>query len=89
MLTGNKGEWSEIYTLFKLLGDKQVFAGDGNLNKIEDLFYPIIKILRQEENTNYEFKVNPGDIVISGGDKTELRLPIEEFKQQADLLFKK
>ncbi len=88
-LTGNKGEWSEIYTLFKLLGDKQVFAGDGNLNKIEDLFYPIIKILRQEENTNYEFKVNPGDIVISGGDKTEHRLPIDEFKQQAELLFQK
>lgn len=30
-LTGNKGEWGEIYTLFKLLGDKQVYAGDGNL----------------------------------------------------------
>lgn len=88
-LTGNKGEWSEIYTLFKLLGDKQVYAGDGNLNKIVDLFYPIIKILRQEENTNYEFQVNPGDIVISGEGKTELRLPVSEFKKQADLLFKK
>lgn len=88
-LTGNKGEWSEIYTLFKLLGDKQVYAGDGNLNKIADLFYPIIKILRQEENINYEFQVNPGDIVISGEGKTELRLPVSEFKKQADLLFKK
>ena len=37
-ITGNKGEWSEIYALFKLLGEKQVYAGDGNLNKIEDLF---------------------------------------------------
>ena len=46
-ITGNKGEWSEIYALFKLLGEKQVYAGDGNLNKIEDLFYPIIKILRE------------------------------------------
>lgn len=88
-LTGNKGEWSEIYTLFKLLGDKQVYAGDGNLNKIEDLFYPIIKILRQEENTNYQFQVEPGDIVISGEWKAELRLPVSEFKKQAELLFKK
>ena len=39
--TANKGEWSEIYVLFKLLGEKQVYAGDGNLNKIENLFYPI------------------------------------------------
>lgn len=48
-LTGNKGEWSEIYTLFKLLGDGVVYAGDQNLNKIQDLFYPIIMILRQEK----------------------------------------
>ena len=40
--TANKGEWSEIYALFKLLGEKRVYAGDGNLNKIEDLFYPIL-----------------------------------------------
>ena len=48
-LTGNKGEWSEIYTLFKLLGDGVVYAGDQNLNKIQDLFYPIIMIIRQEK----------------------------------------
>jgi DNA (cytosine-5)-methyltransferase 1 len=28
MLTGNKGEWSEVYTLLKLLGDKKLFSGD-------------------------------------------------------------
>ena len=33
-LTGNKGEWSEIYTLLKLLGEGKVYAGDQNLNKI-------------------------------------------------------
>jgi hypothetical protein len=46
MLTGNKGEWSEIYALFKLLGDKNLFAGDADLKKVENLFYPIIKIIR-------------------------------------------
>ena len=45
-LTGNKGEWSEVYTLLKLLGEGKVYAGDHNLNKIQDLFYPIIMILR-------------------------------------------
>ncbi len=88
-LTGNKGEWSEIYTLFKLLADKQIYAGDGNLNKIMDLFYPIIKILRQEEDTNCEFRVTPGDIVISGESKPELRLSVSEFKKQAEFLFNK
>lgn len=33
-LTGNKGEWSEIYTLLKLLGEGKVYAGDQHMNKI-------------------------------------------------------
>ncbi len=52
--TGNKGEWSEIYVLFKLIGEKKVYAGDADLNKIESLFYPIIKILRNEKMAKYE-----------------------------------
>lgn len=40
MITGNKGEWSEIYALFKLLGDKQLFLGNKDIEKLEDLFYP-------------------------------------------------
>ena len=53
--TANKGEWSEVYVLFKLLGEKHVHAGDGNLNKIENLFYPILKILRDEQKNHYEY----------------------------------
>lgn len=37
-ITGNKGEWSEIYTLLKLLGEGKVYAGDQNLNRIQNLF---------------------------------------------------
>lgn len=35
MLTGNKGDWSEIYALFKLLGDKRLTAGDADLQAIK------------------------------------------------------
>lgn len=52
-LTGNKGEWGEIYTLLKLLGEGKVYAGDRDLNKIQNLFYPIIMILRQEKEGNF------------------------------------
>ena len=48
-IAGNKGEWSEIYVLLKLLGEGVVYAGDGNLEKIDNLYYPIINIIRQEE----------------------------------------
>lgn len=53
-ITGNKGEWSEIYTLFKLLGDGKVHAGDANMNKL-DIYYPILSVIR-EESKRYEYK---------------------------------
>lgn len=81
-LTGNKGEWSEIYTLFKLLGDQQVFAGDEDLKKIENLFYPIIKILRKEQEKSFEYEIKGNLVFISGGEE-ELKIPIETFKEQA------
>ena len=49
MLKGNIGEWSEIYVLLKLLGEGKLFAADENLNRIENQFFPITKILREEE----------------------------------------
>ena len=42
-MRGNKGEWSEIYVLLKLLHDKLMYAGDENLNTIQDIFYPILR----------------------------------------------
>jgi len=88
MLSGNKGEWSEIYALFKLLGDKQLFAGDSDLNKVEELFYPIIKIIRNESGGNFEYEINSDLVIISGG-KEELRIPIKTFTEQSAKLLTK
>ena len=57
MITANKGEWSELYVLFKLLGEKKVHAGDGNLNKLE-AYYPVLKVLRDELERHLEYSVN-------------------------------
>lgn len=85
MLTGNKGEWSEIYALLKLLGDKKLFAGDATLNKIESLFYPIIKIIRNESGGNFEFLIE-GDIVLISGGKESIRIPVKTFSEEASKL---
>lgn len=88
MITGNKGEWSEIYALFKLLGDKQLFAGDADLNKVEELFYPIIKIIRNESGGRFEYELN-GDLVIVSGGKEKLRIPVKTFTEQSVKLLTK
>lgn len=87
MITGNKGEWSEIYTLFKLLGDKVLYPGDSELNKIKNAFYPIIRILRSESNGNFEYSVEDDLIIISG--RRKLAVPIQEFKNKALFLLNK
>lgn len=88
MLSGNKGEWSEIYALFKLLADGQIYAGDASLNKLEDLFYPIIKIIRQEKDGSYIYELKGDLIFITDGD-VELNIPVETFKENARLLLLK
>lgn len=45
MLKGNKGEWSEAYAFFKLLSDGMLYAADSRLNKIETMYFPILKII--------------------------------------------
>ena len=88
-LTGNKGEWSEIYTLLKLLGEGEIYAGDQNLNKIQNLVYPIIMILRQEKARDFNYKLLDTNVVIETSQDGELlRLPASVFLQNAESLLK-
>lgn len=50
-ITGNKGEWSELYVLLELLADGKLYAADDKLKKLEDIYFPILKILRDEESS--------------------------------------
>ena len=48
MLSGNKGEWSEVYVLLRLLANGKIYAADSELQIINDIYFPIIKIIREE-----------------------------------------
>ena len=88
MLTGNKGEWSEIYTLLKIIADKNLFAGDSDLNKTENLIFPIIKVLRDESNGTYQYSFD-SDLVVITGNEEEFRISINEFREKAAFLLSK
>ena len=47
-ISGNKGEWSELYTLLYLLAHGRLNAADCNLNVLPDVFFPILNIFREE-----------------------------------------
>lgn len=88
MITGNKGEWSEIYTLFKLLGDKQLFLGNKEIEKLEGIVYPILRVLRTENNGDFEYSIKDEIILISGREEV-LKIAITEFKEKAKFLLEK
>lgn len=85
MLAGNKGEWSEIYALFKLLSDKKLHLGNKNLEQLEDLFFPLIKILRTDSNRLFEFSWDR-DLVIIQSQKEEFRISLKSFQEHANFL---
>lgn len=89
MLTGNKGEWSEIYVFLKLLAENKLFAADANLNAIPNIYYPIIKILREENNYKREYRINGNIKIFDGENNLLLDLPVSDFVYQSQKLFEK
>lgn len=66
-LTGNKGDWSEIYAFFKLLAEGKVHSADGKLNKVENLYYLIREIIRLENKSEeYTYSITHNNIRIAG-----------------------
>ncbi len=89
-ITANKGEWSELYVLFKILGEKKIHAGDGNLKKMET-YYPVLKVLRDELERHLEYTIDKDenkDIVIIAENEVEFaRIDIASFLEQSKILF--
>ena len=92
MLKGNKGEWSEIYTFFKLLADGKLYGADSELNKKDDIFYDILKIIRTEQVGTLHFVFDGNDQVVHvQNDDGEIKVSVDtrEFRTQAELLYGK
>lgn len=85
MVKGNKGEWSEVYTLFKLLSDKQLVLGDRDLQRIDSAVYPIIKVLRTEVGGEVEYSIAGDAVVVTFSDQT-LSIDRSRFRDNANLL---
>jgi type II restriction enzyme len=86
MLTGNKGEWSEVYTLLKILSDKQLFAGNSNLQRLTNVVYPIIQIIRNEAHNNLNFSYQKSQVHVQALGGQSYLIPISDFTVNASHL---
>lgn len=89
-LKGNKGEWSEIYTLIKLLADGKLYQSDYNLNKDLNNVYQIVKAYKDEKDYKLIFERNEKICLykIDKEEKSELitQFTIEELNILSDSL---
>lgn len=90
MLTGNIGEWSEIYTFLKLLSEGEIYAADDTLEKIKDIYYPIISIIREESGRELSFNRNGVvKVVEASTNKVISEIPVTTLSSRATALLDK
>lgn len=60
MLKGNKGEWSELYVLLRLLADGRIYAANSQVQKLQNVYFPILKIFREHgwHSQNVEYNIS-------------------------------
>lgn len=87
-ITANKGEWSELYLWFKLLIEGKVHSGDGNL-QVQEAFYPILKILRNELDRKMEYALAKDMVVVTEDGKEITSVPVARFVELSSVLLSK
>lgn len=80
----NKGEWSEVYVFLKLLADGVLYAADADLNKIASIYYPILKIIRDDVNRDYERTSADIKIIDSKTDAVLASMSIDDFVSMSE-----
>ena len=88
MIKGNKGEWSELYVLLYLLGSGRLYAANEKVQRIKDVYFPILKILRNDERGNVDYLISDEkevEILING--QSSGRMPSTLFMQEATALY--
>ena len=84
-LRGNRGEWSELYALLKLLADGQLYCGDASQNRQDDRFFPILKIFRNDQIDRTAYTVNAAkkEILVSRTNDCTIDVSQEEMQTKA------
>ena len=90
-LSGNKGEWSEIYAFFYALTHGKIDVADENLNAVPGEYYKILEILRKEAKTDNRYIRNTDCIHVhltnnKTGAVEQFDVTIEDFAENSKKL---
>lgn len=91
MISGNRGEWSELYAFLKILSDGRILSADADLNNLPgDPSIPVIKAIRQGRNRELlNYATGPTITVSDGNNIPLLEIDSSEVQEKADYLYSK
>jgi len=90
MLSGNKGDWSELYVLIKLIADGKLYQSDIYLNKDLNNIYEVKRAFKNQNSYILEFdRQEQINIIRIVEDERFLvkSYPLEEFEQLSKKIF--
>jgi hypothetical protein len=71
--SGNRGEWSELYVLIKILADGRLYGADKHGKRTDDVYYDVNKVIRKENNVEIEYVISEDkeyiEVIIAGEKK--------------------
>ena len=84
-MTGNKGEWSELYVLFRLLAEGRLYSADADLQRIENIYMPILAIFRNEtEYLHLEYRINEPFVEVYRNDELMRQIRMDILNEYAE-----
>ena len=86
--TANKGEWGELYTLYKLLADQNLFPIDKSQKKEERLRMPILSIQRfTDEDIYAEYRIDDkGKVYINANGCGIIEVNRKDFEEKTNIM---
>ena len=86
MLTGNKGEWSEIYALFKLISDGVLRKGDSGLCPADGEEYRILRLFKKDKDGESIYELDGAKVCISRKERSKINTRSAFEKKAKELL---
>ena len=86
-MSGNKGEWSELYVFLKLLSQGKIYAANEKVEKIDEVYYPVLKVIREETKGKViEYIIDDQNVNIEIQSNTILTINRNEMEDRASQL---
>ena len=88
-MVGNKGEWAELYVFMHLLSQGRVYAANDRVEKIDNVYYPILKIIREEQKgKSYDYCIEKDSVVVETEAQRITTIDRKKLGEEADKLMK-